>query len=999
MTDIARYPEPGGNIHGFTVKDVKHVPELHLTALRLEHDKTGADYLHVARDDKNNVFAINFKTNPVDRTGLPHILEHVTLCGSEKYPVRDPFFKMMPRSLANFMNAFTSSDYTSYPFATTNLQDYRNLSSVYLDATLHPLLKHSDFLQEGWRLGPENPREPATEENVKFKGVVYNEMKGQMSDASYLFYIRFREQLFPSLHNSGGDPEIMTQLTHSQLVDFSREHYHPSNAKIFSYGSLDLSEQLQHVDEVISKFDRAAPDSDIKTPISFSEGPLSFEVPGPVDTMQPPERQSKSSISWMGCAPSDIVESFSISIMMSLLMTGYGSPLYQGLIESGLGTTFSPNSGYDNALSVGVLTVGLDGMKVEDITGLKQTIQKILRENAHEAFQPHKIEGQMHQLELALKHENAAFGMGLLDKTLSGWFNGVNPMDTLAWNQVIDAFKRRITEEKYLERLVEKYLLSENYMQFTMRPEESYGTDLENQEEERRKQILENTKNAASSPSEAIAELGQQELRLLEEQETAHHHNLDTLPTLRATDITREKERKPRYHAKIGDVDVLWRETKTNGITYFQVKHLLQDLPEELRLLMPLFTDSLMRLGTANKSVGDLEAEILLKTGGISVSPFAAPDPWNMNKCNEGILVYGYALDRNVPAMFELIQTLLKEIDFSGANAVAAIRELLEAKASGALDSVADSGNSFAIATAAATLTHHGRKQDQLSGLSQIESTARILDAARRDPESLGQVIQQLKTIQSMALANSANLSMRVVCEPDSIKTNQSLIEDFLTRLPPGRSSVTTSSETVPGSPLSRRAFFNLPFQVSYTGTCLQTAPYTSPDKAPLTVLGQLLVHNFLHPEVREKGGAYGASATASPISGLFTMSSYRDPNPRNSLTVFNRAGVFARDKDWTPRELEESKLSLFQDIDAPRSVSSDGSKEFMYGITEDMDQEMRERLLEVSKEDVQRVAQKYLVDLPADLKAACVLGEKKEWVEQDPEAWQVKTLNMSADG
>jgi Zn-dependent M16 (insulinase) family peptidase len=1000
VTDLEAYPKAGEGIHGFTVKQIKHVPELHLTALRLEHDKTGAEYLHVARDDKNNVFAINFKTNPTDRTGLPHILEHVTLCGSEKYPVRDPFFKMMPRSLANFMNAFTSSDYTSYPFATTNLQDFRNLSSVYLDATLHPLLKRSDFLQEGWRLGPEDPREPATEDNVKFKGVVYNEMKGQMSDASYLFYIRFREHLFPSLHNSGGDPEVMTQLTHEQLVDFSRTHYHPSNAKIFSYGSLSLGEHLQHVNEAISQFEKAAPNSDIKMPIPFSDGPLSFEVSGPVDTMQPPDRQFKSSITWMGCSSADIVESFSVSIMTSLLMNGYGSPLYQGLIESGIGSTFSPNSGYDSSAAVGILSVGLDGMKAEDVAGLKETIQTILRDKAHEAFQPHKIDGYMHQLELTLKHKTANFGMGLLEKSLAGWFNGVNPMDGLTWNQIIDAFKQRLAEEKYLERLVEKYLLNDNSMQFTMRPDETYGAALESREEERRKKLLENIKESASSPEAAISELGQQELELLEEQESAQHKNLDTLPTLRVSDIALEKETKPRYHAKVGDVDVLWRETETNGITYFQAKHLLTDLPEGLRLLMPLFTDSLMRLGTKTKSVGDLEAEILLSTGGISVSSFVAPEPWSLDNYHEGLLIDGYALDRNVPAMFDLMRTLLLEIDFSSPKAVAAIRELLEARASGALDTVAESGHHFAITSASAALTQRGRIQDQLSGLSQIESTVKILDAARRDPRSLEQVIQKLKTIQSIAVANSSNLSMRVVCEPKSVKTNQSLIEGFLAQLPQEKSSVANStvSDGVTGSSLSRRAFFSLPFQVSYTGTCLQTAPYSSPDKAPLTVLGQLLVHNFLHPEVREKGGAYGASASASPISGLFTMSSYRDPNPRNSLNVFSRAGFYARDKDWSARELEESKLGIFQGIDAPRSVSSEASKEFMYGITEEMDQQMRERLLGVTKDDVQRVAQKYLIDLPSDLKSVCVLGEKKDWVEQDQEQWQLKSLKMSAE-
>ncbi len=998
VTDLEAYPKPGENIHGFTLKEIKHVPELHLTALRLEHDKTKAEYLHVARDDKNNVFAINFKTNPTDRTGLPHILEHVTLCGSQKYPVRDPFFKMMPRSLANFMNAFTSSDYTSYPFATTNLQDYRNLSSVYLDATLHPLLKRTDFLQEGWRLGPEDPREPATEDNVKFKGVVYNEMKGQMSDASYLFYIRFREHLFPSLHNSGGDPEVMTNLTHEQLVDFSREHYHPSNAKIFSYGSLSIAEHLQHVNETISEFDQTAPDSDIKMPIDFSNG-LSFEVPGPLDTMQPADRQFKSSMTWLGCETSDIVETFSVSIMMSLLMNGYGSPLYQGLIESGLGTNFSPNSGYDSSTKVGTFSIGLDGMKAEDIAGLKDTIRTVLREKAHEAFLPHKIEGYMHQLELSLKHKTANFGMGLLEKTLAGWFNGVNPMDGLAWNDIISAFKSRLKDERYLEKLVQKYLLGDGCVQFTMKPSELYGSTLEKQEEEGRKSILEKIKKDASSPEAAISQLGQQELQLLEEQETSQSKNLDTLPTLSVDDIARVKQRKPRYSSKIGEVSCLWRETSTNGITYFQAKHLLKGLPEELRLLMPLFTESLMRLGTKVKSVGDIEAEILLKTGGISIAPFIAPEPWSLDGYKEGLLLDGYALDRNVPAMFDLMRTLLLEIDFTNSKAVAAIQELLESKTSGALDAVAESGHHFAITSASAAITSRGRIQDQLSGLTQIEATARTLDAARKDPGSLQEVIHKLQRIQSFAISNSSELSMRVVCEPDSVSTNRSLIEEFLAKLPQGGPVITGSgsSDAVPGSSLSRRAFFNLPFQVSYTGTCLQTAPYSSPDKAPLTVLGQLLTHNFLHPEVREKGGAYGASASASPISALFTMSSYRDPNPRNSLQVFQRAGAYARDKEWSGRELEESKLSIFQGIDAPRSVSSEASKEFMYGITEDMDQKMRENLLDVTKEDVQRVAQKYLVDLPSELKSVCTLGEKKDWIAKDPDHWQEKSLQMAA--
>lgn len=988
----------GKQLHGFTLQQVKHVPELHLTAYKLEHDKTGAEYLHVDRDDKNNVFAINFKTNPTDRTGLPHILEHVTLCGSEKYPVRDPFFKMMTRSLANFMNAFTSSDYTSYPFATTNQQDYRNLSEVYLDSTFHPLLKRTDFLQEGWRLGPEDPREVATKENVIFKGVVYNEMKGQMSDASYLFYVRFREHLFPSLENSGGDPDKMTDLTYEQLVKFSREHYHPSNAKLFSYGNFPLPGRLETANEVLSKFDRVNPDQDVKPPIDLTKGPISYQVEGPLDTMQPPERQVKASVTWLGCKPDDIVESFSVSIMVALLMNGYGSPLYQGLIESGLGTNFSPNTGYDSAAKVGTLTIGLDGMSAEDANSLRGTIQTLLREKAHEAFAQHKIDGYMHQLEIALKHKTAGFGMGLLDKTIPGWFNGVEPMQSLVWNEVVDAFKERLREGGYLESLVEKYLLNHNCMEFSMVPSENYNSELVTQEEKRRVSILARIESQASSPGAALKNLGQQELELLTEQELAAHKNLDTLPTLRVSDIARTREQKARYHAKIGAVDCLWRETSTNGITYFQAKHVLKDVPSHLRVLFPLFTESLMRLGTKTKSVGDIEAEIMLRTGGISVSAFASPDPHDSQKVQEGFMIDGYALDKNVAAMLNLITQVLVEVDFGSPSAVTAIQELLESRTAGALDSVAESGHQFAIRSAASALSERGLLLEQLSGLSQVEASARMLEAARSNPASLQEVISNLKQIQSFVISNSADLFFRVVCEPESVSANTSHLESFLNGLPTSSPPLQRTHDSVPGSSLSRRAFFDLPFQVSYAGTCLDTVPYSSADKAPLMILGQLLTHRFMHPEVREKGGAYGGSAAASEISSLFTMSSYRDPNPRNTVGIFERAGVFARDKAWTGRELEESKLGLFQQIDAPTSVSGDASKEFTFGITQDMEQRLRERLLDVSKDDVQRVAQQYLVDLPADKRSVCILGEKKEWIGQDPEPWQVRQLKMATD-
>jgi presequence protease len=992
ITDPSRYPKAGEVVNGFTVERIRTIPELHLTALQLQHDRTGAQYLHVAREDKNNVFAINFKTNPNDDTGLPHILEHVTLCGSENYPVRDPFFKMMPRSLANFMNAFTSADYTSYPFSTTNKQDYRNLSSVYLDSALRPLLKKSDFLQEGWRLGPEDPRAESSRDDILFKGVVYNEMKGQMSDASYLYYVRFRDHLFPAIHNSGGDPDKITDLTYDELVKFSREHYHPSNAKFFSYGDLDLSEQLKLVDSTLQGFEKRKVDQEIRIPRDLSEGPIHMTIPGPLDPMQGLDRQSKSSVSWLICETSDVLETFSVSILSSLLMSGYGSPLYQGLIESGMGSNFSPNTGFDSSGRIGIYSIGLDGMKEEDVPRLMDTVQQILRERAHEAFSPHKIEGYMHQLEIALKHKTASFGVGLMDKVLPSWFNGVDPMETLKWNEVVDAFKEKLKQPDYLMGLVHKYLVNDKCLIFTMAPSETFNKETEAREAARRECVLSSLENEAQSSDQVLLQLQKQELDLLHEQETLKDANLDKLPSLHLEDISREKERKPVYRQDLDGSQSIWRATETNGITYIQAKHEFEGLPDELRLLLPLFTESLMRLGTRDKSVGDIEADILLKTGGISISPYVRPDPSNVEKYAEGLNFSSYALDRNVPAMLDLVRTVVCAIDFSSPQAVAAIQELLEAKVSGALDSVAEAGHHFAISSASAALSQRGLIQEQLSGLTQIEACAQLLRDARAKPGSLQMVIEKLKMIQRLAISNSRHLSFRVVCESEMATENARLLKAFKSSLPDQQEQPQPEA-IVTRISHSRKTFFDLPYQVSYTGTCLQTVPYVSPSKAALTVLGQLLTHNYLHPNIREKGGAYGASASASPISGLFSMSSYRDPNPRNTLQVIRDAGKFARDKDWTGRELEEGKLGVFQQIDAPTSVQSDGSKEFMYNITDDMDQTMRERLLDVTREDIQEVAQKYLVDTPADQLAICLLGEKKDWVGDE---WDVKHLRMT---
>ena len=998
MMNQEEFPKPGEQIQGFTLKRAKHVPELQLTALHLQYNKTGTDYLHIARDDKNNVFSIGFKTNPPDDTGVPHILEHTTLCGSHKYPVRDPFFKMLPRSLSNFMNAFTSSDHTTYPFATTNRKDFSNLTSVYLDSTLNPLLKENDFIQEGWRIGPGNPRAALDgrtldeeEARLVFKGVVYNEMKGQVSDASYLYHIKFQDRIFPEINNSGGDPQKMTDLTYQSLRDFHARNYHPSNAKIFTYGDIPLSDHLHEIGKQLMQFEKIAPETAIKVPLDLSKGPFFTTAKGPVDPLVDVSSQYKTSTSWIMGETSNIIETFSIGIISSLLLDGYGSPMYHALIEAGLGSDFSANTGFDTGAKKGIFSVGVNGVKEADVPRIKKAIQGKLREVHEKGFDKGKVDGLLHQLEIALKHKTANFGLGVMQRLEPGWFNGVDPFGALAWNDTVNAFKDCYAASRYLENLLEKYLLTDRTLTFTMAPSQSYGDDAKVEESLRLKKKIAEAAQHEGGEVEAFRKLAERELELLEAQSIASDEDSRCLPSVHVKDIPRQMEKKMTRTSSIGPVKVQWREASTNGLTYFRAINKFEGLPTDLRMLLPLFTASIMRLGTKNKNVEEIEDLVKLKTGGINMSYHSAPSPTDMRISQEGISLSGYALDQNVPAMYELLRTILQETNFDGPRAESQIRQLLQQDASGALDAVADSGHSFASRYAQAGLTAEGLLSEQISGLTQVQKTATL--ASRSPLEGLGDVIEKLKAIQSFAMSNSKSLRVALTCGHGAASDNRIALEHFLKQFPKAHGM--PEPQSLSGfENYKSKTFFPLPYQVSYSALSLPTVSYSDSAGGSLQILAQLLTHKYLHHEIREKGGAYGAGASARGLSGIFSYYSYRDPSPRNSLNIMQEAGRWARDKDWTTQDLEEAKLSTFQSIDAPVSVNEDGMPRFLSGITEEMEQQKREQILDVKREDVREAAQRFLV---SGMKAArvAVLGEEKDWVKEDAD-WLVQNVELS---
>ena len=867
--------------------------------------------------------------------------------------------------------------------------------SVYLDATLNPLLKENDFTQEGWRVGPENPETFASGKDADgpgklvFKGVVYNEMKGQMSDASYLYYIKYQDNIFPDINNSGGDPQKMTDLTYEDLKRFHAKNYHPSNAKIFTYGDMPLNDHLVEVGRQLEEFEKTYADKAIKEPITLDSA-RSIIVPGPIDPLVDRDMQYKTSTSWIMGDTSNVLETFSIGVMSSLLLDGYGSPLYRGLIEAGLGPDWSANTGYDSAGKVGIFCVGLNGVKEKDVGQVKKAIENVLREAREKGFDKNKVDGLLHQLELSLKHKTANFGMGLMQRLQPGWFNGVDPFDALAWNRTVSDFKAKFSEGGYLEGLFDKYLLNDRTLTFTMAPSPTYGDDLVNEEADRLAKKIAEVTAKAGGQIEAQKQLITREIELLEIQEKARTQDLSCLPMVRVADIPRLIEKKTIKYTEHGSVKVQWREASTNGLTYFRAINTLKGLPEELRLLVPLFSDSIMRLGTKNKTMEELEDFIKLKTGGIGASYFSTGNPDDIQGMSEGISLSGYALDDNVTAMYELLRTVLQETNFDGPDAESMIRQLLQGDANGALNAVANSGHAYARRSAESGLSQHSMTAEQVSGLTQVRYVASL--ASRPLEQGLQDIITKLKSIQHFAVSNSSNFRTAITCGTESVDANEVALQEFLSHFP-SNNSVPSAHTLRPDYTQNPKTFFPLPYQVYYSGLAIPTVAYTHPSSAHLQLLSQLLTHKHLHHEIREKGGAYGGGAYAKPLSGIFGYYSYRDPNPQNTIKIMHDAGRWARDRTWSDQDLEEAKLSVFQSLDAPESVSEEGMTRFLSGVDEDMEQRKREQLLDVTKEDLREAAQKYVVE-KMDSARLAVLGEKKDWIEESDD-WQISETTV----
>lgn len=948
----------GDTISGFKLEKVDNIKELNIKPYYLRHQKTGAEYLHIEKQDSNNVFAISLRTTPKNSTGVAHVLEHLALCGSKKYPVRDPFMKMLTRSLATFMNAMTGSDFTVYPFSTQNTKDFENLFRVYTDAVFFPRLKTVDFRQEGWRLEHEKPDKKDTP--IIIRGVVYNEMKGVFSSSSSIYCRQLLNNLFPDTtyrYESGGDPENIPDLTHEELKRFHQLHYHPSNAKFFTYGDMPLEHHLELIeDTVMSKFSensQAREESIVHEQEAWKE-PKTVNITCQFDKLSAsPEKQTTTSISYMlPTTNTNFKEMFSLQILSSLLIDGPNAPFYKSLVESGIGTDYSPSTGLGNYTKQPFFSVGLQNIHRDDINRVHDIIEKTFLQAASDGFASERIAALLHNIELSLKHVTSNFGLRLLMNIEATWNHEGDVIEYLKVNKHVEEFKKDLAADKnYWRNLIDKYFLSNNHkLILNMSPD----LDFEERRNDREKSIIEAKVTKLSDvDKQTILYEGMELLKIQSSKDDS-----SILPCLEPSkDISRDL--KYRTELKLDSykgLNIQLCEQPTNEVMYFKgLFDINGKLNDNLIDYLPLFCDVATKLGAGSYNRHELAQKSQLTTGGLGISLLINPNLTNFDQFKNEILISSHCLRRNVRPMFDLWLKVFNQIHFEDNQDY--LTQLIKAAAAELSESIPHSGISYATKRSASVLSKTSLLDERLSGLTFV---ARMKDMASK--ESIHSITNKLQDIANIVL-DPFNMKCAINAESEAMQTSLDELKNFIDTAQASHQTRATNSDSVLVEDYERTKIeeMNFSFPTHFVAKSLITVPKMHDDYAKLVIMSKLISRKYLHREIREKGGAYGSGARIS-TSGILNFYSYRDPNTVNTMRVFDETVNWVNDqKEYGDNDIEESKLGVFQDVDRPVEPGRIGLQYFINGESDEVKQDYRRRLLEVSRDDVVEVANKYL--------------------------------------
>ena len=728
MTASPSCPTPtlstGDILHGFRVLRVEQIPEIRITAYEAEHEKTGAKVLHLHCDDRENLYSIGFRTPPTDSTGLPHILEHSVLAGSERYPLKDVFNELIRGTLQTFINAFTYPDKTIYPVASQVRSDYFNLARVYTDLVFNPRLLKETFSQEGHHLEFVNPED--TSSDLTISGIVYNEMKGAYSSPDALMYKVIQENLYPDTpyaFDSGGNPEDIPLLTYEQFKEFHRTYYSPTNARFFLYGDIPTADHLEFLADMLAGFERVHVDSTIESQIRWHT-PLSITGTFPIGEEDNPERKTVVNAAWMMEENTDYETAILLQITSGILVGSAAGPLRKALIDSGFGEDLSPITGVERDLKQIAFAVGLRGTERDKARQIEQLIMDTLQKLVLSGFDRNLIEGTLHQVEFHGKEiirSAYPYGIILMGRVYHTWLYDGDPLEGLNFPRIIEDIRKKWgANPRLFQEIVQKWFLDNPHRLLSvMEPSKTYQSD---REDKFRKKM--NRLKASLSREELDAIRHNASALKKFQVEPDMPGAAARLPKLSMSDISRAIETIPTEKALIENVPAMTHDIFTNGIAYLDLAFDVSDVPEELQPYLPLLGKLITNMGAAGLDYEEMAKRVVLKTGGISYhlsAGIAMDDRRNWQK----MIFRIKSLYRNTRDAVNIIADILTSGDMSNEMRM---RELIAERKNNLHASIIPSGHAFARRSAGAALSVPAYRDELWHGRTQLKFVNRIAD-------------------------------------------------------------------------------------------------------------------------------------------------------------------------------------------------------------------------------------------------------------------------------
>ena len=970
------------DLNAYEVLQTEDLSDLKSKGTLLKHKKSGARVLLMENDDENKVFTIGFRTPPSDSTGVPHIMEHSVLCGSKEFPVKDPFVELVKGSLNTFLNAMTYPDKTVYPVASCNDKDFQNLMHVYMDAVFYPNIYQNDktFRQEGWSYKLDDP-----DGELTISGVVYNEMKGAFSSPEGVLDRVVLNSLFPDNAysvESGGDPEVIPELTYEQFLDFHRKYYHPSNSYIYLYGDMDMEEKLRWLDEkYLSDFENEPVDSEIHLQKPFTE---MKEVVQEYSIASEESEEDNTYLSYNKVIGTTLDEKLYLAfeILDYALLSAPGAPLKKALLDAGVGKDISGS--YDNGVYQPIFSVISKNANVEQKEEFVRVIEDTLKDIVKNGINKKALRAGINYHEFRFREADFGnyprglmYGLQLFDSWL---YDETKPFIHMQAIPTFEFLKEQV-ETGYIEELIQKYLLANIHGSIVIiKPERGRTARMDKELADK----LQAYKDSLSKEEIDALVKATKELEEYQEEESAPE-DLAKIPVLGREDISREIA--PIYNKELetSGVKLVHHEVETNGIGYTALLFDLSGIPEEKLPYISILQSVLGIINTKNYEYSELFNEINVHTGGIGTSLELYTDVTKVKEkeFRATFEIKGKALYPKMDVLFSMMREILMESDLGDEKRLKEILAMLKSRLQ---MSFLSSGHTTAALRSLSYTSPMAKFKDDTDGIGYYEV---VKELEENFEEKKAELIANLRQI-AQQIFRKDNLIISYTSSADGLAPMEEAFAKIADTLHTEEKEAATLCEI---HCVKRNEGFKTSSKVQYvarTGNFIDRGvEYTG----ALQILKVILSYDYLWQNVRVKGGAYGCMSSFNRIGEGYLVS-YRDPNLEKTMEIYEGVVDYLKNFNVDDRDMNKFIIGTISNIDRPMNPAAKGSRSmnlYMNHVSAEMIREERDQILDAQQSDIRALAD--VLQALLDAHELCVIGSEEKIEEQKEMFLEIKTL------